>query len=210
MANSVIDIVNMALGELGVNRISALNEPGSLAAEKATLYYPYARDEVLEEDDWNFAVTRVSLAKLVTEPVDMYDYAYSLPPDFIRVCHDRYEYPYNDYAVHTGGQQIEYSIEIISDGSKCLLTNYDSAGGEIFLKYVRREENVARYPPAVTRALVYRLASLMAIPLTESDKKYQFTTALYNEWLQKAMNKNALSYVIKDEMGNSDWLDAGR
>jgi hypothetical protein len=48
--------------------------------------WDYIRDEVLEEDDWRFAKTRVALEQRHQAPLYDWDYAYALPHDFLKLA----------------------------------------------------------------------------------------------------------------------------
>jgi len=81
-----VDIANLALSNIG----HAPDLVTSLASTDTTskllnLHYPIARDALLNEHNWNFAIKRVALALNATEPVFEFTYAYNLPSDYLRV-----------------------------------------------------------------------------------------------------------------------------
>lgn len=84
MASSV-DISNIALSHLGARaQVSAIEPPdGSVEAGYCARFYPLARREVLEASNFTFAKTRATLAA-VTNPSQIYDYAYAVPSNCIR------------------------------------------------------------------------------------------------------------------------------
>ena len=203
MAYSVIGIYNLALSELGVSKIDSLTE-SSTAANRLNDTWQYVRDEVLEADDWSFATTRVLLVANAETPVQGFDYAYTLPADFLRVCEDKEDdppvYP-NTYP---------YVIEALDDGTQCLFCDYDNSESNLSIKYVRREENPARYSATFIRALSARLAASVALALTESLKKLEAMEALYDSRLRKAKALNRSSGSITNETGSTDWVYEGR
>ena len=53
MANTEVDICNMALGRIRAKSVGTLTE-NSIQAEKCRIFYPEARDTVLSLVDWPF------------------------------------------------------------------------------------------------------------------------------------------------------------
>jgi hypothetical protein len=205
MPGSVIDIANISLGKIGVPKITSLVE-GTPSANQVSLVWGYTRDEILAEHDWSFAVSRVALAMKAEEPAGRYAYAYALPVNFINVCQPAEDDP----PVSIGGIEIDYAIEVMPDGTKCLLSDYSSVYGDVMLKYIMCQDNVSVYPPLFIQCLSYRLAAELAIILTESPKKYDAMMSLYDMWLKKAKASDRKIGNVKDELGNNDWLYAGR
>ena len=203
MAYSVLGIYNLALSELGVSKIDSTSE-SSTAANRLNDVYQYVRDEVLEADDWDFATTRVLIAANAETPVYGYDYAYTLPADFLKLCEDKKDdppvYP-NTYP---------YVIEALDDGTHCLFCDYDNSDSNLSIKYVRREENPARYSASFVRALSARLAGAVALALTESLKKFEAMETLYDSRLRKAEGVGRSGNSITNETGSTDWIYAGR
>lgn len=220
MAYSIINIVNRALGSIGQSKIDSIDED-STPANQARLEWDEVRDEVLAADDWTFAKTRVALAKNTTDPVQGFDYAYTLPADFLRMCQQKKSDPTvspnhvsrtrtfgyidnRDYA-------FDYVIEALDNGTLCLFTNYDNTAEDLVIRYIRREENPARYSAHFISALVFRLAAALAPVLTSvksgmEDKSW----TLYNAALIRAKGHDKSGDYVPDETGNDDWLYAGR
>lgn len=220
MAYSVIDIVNLALGRIRQPKISSLTE-GSTAADQASLAWPYIRDEVLEAADWTFAKTRKALAQNATTPVGDFDYAYTLPPDFLRMCQDKQNDPtvYPNGMVSTSyifgelyvqGTKYNYVLETLNDGTKVLLTDYDNSTVSLIIKYVRREQNPVRYSASFVRAAADRLSAELAPVLTGSLKIEEAAWARYEVSLRRAKGVDATGDYVPNETGNTDWEDAGR
>lgn len=206
MAYSVIDIVNLALGRIGQIKIDLLTED-STAAIQASLAWPYVRDEVLSATDWVFAKTRTALAKNSVSPVQGFLYAYTLPADFLRVCRNRE----NDPPVYPPGVTgTNYVIESLADGTLCLFTDYDNTDSDIIVQYIRRETNPTRYSPSFISAAAYRLGGELAIILPESGTKLKDMMTLYSRSLRLAEGINSVNDHVKNENGNTGWVDAGR
>lgn len=220
MAYSVIDIINLALGRIRQPKISSLTE-GSTAADQASLAWPYIRDEVLEASDWTFAKTRKALAQNTSSPVGDFDYAYTLPPDFLRMCQDKRDDPtvYPNGMVSTSyifgelyvqGTKYNYVLETLNDGTRVLLTDYDNSTVSLIIKYIRREQNPARYSASFVRAAADRLSAELAPVLTGSLKIEEAAWARYDQSLTRAKAADATGDYVPDETGNTDWEDSGR
>ncbi len=220
MAYSQTGIINMALGRIGVKRISAINED-STPAIAANAVWEYIRDEVLQVKDWVFAKTRVALAQNTTEPISGYDYAYDLPTDFLRLVRDKkadpavyptgaygYSYTYGDLVIT--GIKYSYIIETLPIGTLCLFTDYDNSSDDLFITYIRKVTDPQKYTAAFINALAFRLAAELALQLTEGMTKYQAMMNLYPQALQSAEAVNQSGDWVEDETGNTDWEDAGR
>src|SRR5690606_7797987 len=84
MANNAVSICNMALGELGINAITSLDQ-ATADARLCNRFYEQTRDEVLRAHPWNFAIKRVNLSAISTAPVFGWLYQYQLPSDYLRL-----------------------------------------------------------------------------------------------------------------------------
>ncbi len=110
MAISEVAICNSALSKIGADRIVSLTEDtrhGKLCNEQ----YMKICKALLRAHPWNFAIVRVSLAASTATPAFGWDYAYQVPPDFIR-------------ALHVGDDDFEWQKEgdyILSDETECEL-----------------------------------------------------------------------------------------
>ena len=150
MALTETSLCNQALARLGSERIMSLDD-GSKAARFCRLFYAQTRDELLRSHHWNFAIARETLLRLAEEPLFGWAYQYALPRDFIRLVQ------LNGY----GETEAQRSSEI--EGG-ALLTNETEAR----IRYVRRVEDAGLFDPLFAEALMVKLASKLAQPLTGS------------------------------------------
>jgi len=151
-----VEIVNVGLGMIGEDPITSFSDDLD-TARAANLRFPTVRDAVLREHFWNFAMTRVQLAKLAQDPPFGYAAQFQLPADFIRM------YRVNpDEAAHFGRGAIgpDYKIE----GRKLLLNGSDSAK----IIYIFREIDTTKWDALATEALAARMASELAISVTQN------------------------------------------
>jgi hypothetical protein len=200
----------MALQRIGAkSSITALTD-GTPNAIKANTVWEYIRDEVLEAVKPKFATVRVALAQSATLPAnaEVYDFAYPLPVDYLCLADDSKDDPnvWPDTSVKP------YVIETLADGTVCVMTNYDSVTEDydIFLTYVRKVVDPAKYYPSFINALAFRLAAELALTITESGSKYEAMTNLYIKALKKAKAASRAQDYIEDEKGSDSYETAGR
>jgi len=190
-----VEICNMALQELGANRIINLTESREEAV-LCNLFYETARDEVLRKLAPNFADWYQSLAQVSSDDanymlsdLDEWEYQYALPvsPYCLRVLGIP-DYPNQPYVI----------------ANRYLLTNLE----EVTIKYTQRVEDEAKFDPLFIRALSYRLAMDLTDKITNSRKTRAEVQALYNWAVGEATLIDAVEG--KHEELEDTWVDAGR
>lgn len=135
MATSEVDICNNALIRIGSDTITSLNDVDKNSTA-CNAIFAQARDMLLRQHLWNFAIKRVQLAQEVTAPAFGFKYSYPLPSDFIRT-------------VSLEDKRSHFKIE---QGK--LLTD-DSV---VKLIYIARIEDVTKFDPLFVEALTLTLA----------------------------------------------------
>jgi hypothetical protein len=207
MAYSNVGIANMALYRLGAkSRLTSLTD-GSPNAVNVNTIWEYIRDEVLAAVKPKFATVRAELAQGDTsgENTDMYEYAYPLPSDYLCLADD-YK---NDPAIYPDASP--YVIEALEDGTLALMTNYDSTTyGTLYLTYVRRVTDPAKYSPLFINAFTFRLAAELAFSIPASPGKFQAMYALYESAKKAAQGESRAQDYLADEKGSDSWVNAGR
>jgi hypothetical protein len=148
MANAV-EIVNMALAQLGAERILSLTDTDSENARIANIHYEQTVRAVLRSHQWSCVTKRATLARLSAAPAFQFTYQYQLPSDFLRVAY------VND--VNALGNRDQWKIE----GDK-ILSNDET----LSLVYVYYEEDATQYDELLVDALVSKLAAKMAGAIT--------------------------------------------
>lgn len=173
-----IQIVNIALGRIGVAAIESLFE-ASEAARVASRYYDIDRQLVLRKYPWGFATRRVQLAQIETKPND-YKYAYRYPADvlYLRGMYNEYF----DKPIH------EQNYKILSDKSgKVLYTDVPHA----YIEYTADLEDVSLFDPQFSECLAWKLASDIAFALTGNLQMMQNALQAYNAYVNEAMGNDA-------------------
>lgn len=157
---SEISICNLALSHLGdVATVASIDPPeGSAQAEHCAIFYPQARDTLLEMHAWTFATRRVQGAELVASAW-AWRYAYALPQNCLKVLS---VLPYNSLSDCISE---DYDVEAGADGERILLTDLQGAT----IRYIHRVEDPSKYSPLFVDALAWLLASHLAGPVIKGD-----------------------------------------
>jgi len=166
MANSVVDICNLALARVRANSIGALTDQ-SPQAEKCRIYYPEARKMVLSSVWWPFNKKTRSLAKKTFKPAQ-WQYAYAYPSDCLMVrkvipselplnsSSTRYlDNRFVDFDEYTA----DFEVELGEDDTKIISTNQDEA----MVIYSVDIETVSTFGHMVTELIAWRMAKDLAI-----------------------------------------------
>ncbi len=208
MSYSEVGIVNLALTRIGVKRISSLDGT-DITSQDCNAIWEYIRDEVLETKDWRFAKTRAVLVLNATTPLYTWNYAYTLPSDFLRLAKTNKDDPpvYPNTLTET---IYPWIIEALPDGTPCIFTNYDNSDYDLYINYIKKETNPTRFSAQFISALSWRLALELSIIRTENKAKISFCEAKYKEALIGADSLNQSMDSIDEETGGDSWETAGR
>lgn len=179
---SAVDIANIALSHIGADAVvTNLSPPdGSVESGHCARFYPIARKELIEYGNFSFAKRRTTLAE-VTNPSEIWAYAYALPSDCVkpmRVLQQRYLSDVGLFLplggllghwldwkavdeVFTERGSADFEMETTETGSKILLTNEPEA----VLMYKRDVTDTTKFTPLFTSALGMLLAGYVAGPI---------------------------------------------
>lgn len=166
---SVIDICNSALDKLGQTPIMSLTD-GTKSAKLCNRNWPLARDKVLRDHPWNFAVARTILAPTTVEPVWGFGSRFPLPTDLLRLIEVR------DYVAG------EYQVE-----GESILAN----GSALYIRYVKRVEDPNAYDALFCDSVALALAADMCEALTQSSTKEQVLAEKYRDSITRAKSADA-------------------
>lgn len=174
---SEIDIANLALAHLGDSAsVSSLNPPeGSAQAEHCAMFYPIARDSLLELHTWGFSTRRVVLAQ-VANSWTQWQYAYAIPSDAINLLAVLASGTTSDLLANPSPipnsplADLAYSpqpfiVEADAQGNDVLYTNQPNA----ILRYTAQVTDTSRFSPLFVMALSWHLASLLAGAIIKGD-----------------------------------------
>lgn len=143
--NSKTEIASAALVEVGAAPITDLDADTTTNGDIVRRWYTHTRDSMLRQYTWNFALARQSLSRDVTGPDFEFTYSFSLPTD-----------PYCLRVLEMYNSTSEWKVE----GRK-LLTDDEAVN----LKYISRVSNPVEFDELFTDALVFRIASNIAVPI---------------------------------------------
>lgn len=162
MAETDVDICNLALGLLGDRRIQAMTERSKEAAE-CSRYYGQALDEALEAFDWPFARTYSrGVRPAGVDVVPGYAYTYAWPVEAIAmrgIARDLKSEVSPEFTL----------AAVVVDGVALRTIHTDKAGGVIV--FTRRETSVPSFSPLFVAAVAAKLAHYLAMPLTQDKGK---------------------------------------
>lgn len=191
MAESVIDLCNRALDEIGEESITALSD-SSLAARKCNRHYTKMRDEVLRAYPWTFAQARAQLAASGTTPAFGFNYQYQLPSDCLRVNN-----------LFSSGMEEMTEAGTWKKEGRLILTDETAP---LYLVYTKRETDPVQYDPLFDAALVARLAATLAMVLTKSGSIQESQWAIYKQKLAEAQFADSVE-APDDGKAASEWIN---
>lgn len=189
---SEIEIVNSGLRKIGSSVIQSLTAGSPEANAANNLYGPH-RLKMLRSHNWNFASKRAALARLAAAPAFGYNYAYQLPPDFIRVV-----------SVHPddrGVSNVDYKIEsdkILSDAE------------DIYLRYVSDITDPNLMTADFREALSMSLAVDFSITIGDSNTMHENMRDEYMRTLLHAKSVDSMEDAQEEEPAGSWWTSRSR
>lgn len=134
-----IDIVNMALTDIGEAPIQALSQNSS-TAKKVDAIFELKRDELLRMHPWAFAKKRIKLAEAIEKPAWGYTKNFIIPDDCLRIL----EIDTGNCPFHKEGKYIATDV------------------GTVGLLYIRRENDANLYDASFVSLFSKYLAASLA------------------------------------------------
>lgn len=212
---SDIDICNTALAHLGdTASVTSISPPeGSVQAQWCSMFYPLARDALLEMHAWRFATRRATLAEVGSDWAQ-WAYAYAMPANVVTllaVIPPTATYDYSEGSGLPGsvGAYVPqaYSCEGNTDGELVIYSNQADA----VLRYVTLVTDSAKFSPLFALTLSWQLASMLAGPLLKGDvgaAEEKRCAAMVQAYLARAAVSDASQRNIRPQH-NVGWI-AGR
>lgn len=140
---SETSICNMALDELGANRIKAtVDNDTSLEAIKCRLHYEPTRDALEQLVPWRFTRGRETLTEDTETPDFQWDTQFVLPTDYLAMK-SIYEGRFSDENIRS------YDLE-----GDLLLTNDTT----VELRYIKKVTDVSKFSPLFLQVFILQLA----------------------------------------------------
>ena len=161
-----VEICNAALVRAGITkRIENLSDSNPEADVCEAEYYA-ARDFVLEDHIWQFAVKYDSIAADAATPSWYWTIQYTLPSDLLTLLNLEAE---------------DIPFEITTEGK--LLTNEPAP---LKIRYVSHITNPTRMPQQFKQALIAKLAATLAMALTKDLKRVEYLESRYDRLVADA------------------------
>lgn len=189
-----VSISNMALGHIKSKSTIALLTEESTEAKKCKLFYAQARDETLEEFNWHFAKRNAVLAEIGTAPLGWaFQYAYPADAVAIRKILTAYRLEDDSVPFELAHSELNDSIVILTDREVATV------------EYTKRVTNPTLFSPLFVSALSFKLASLIAMPLSGKRELRDEANQLYEIQISKA-RMSSLNQGQQDEEPLPSWL----
>ena len=168
------DIANLALTWLGQRLINSLNDNQN-EAKVMKANYPFARDKILAEHAWTFALRRETLAPLAAPPAFGGGNQFLIPNDVVRV--------FRVYRPDAGSQSntFQNAPGWVREGNH-IIANMD----QIWCHFIFKQTNTTFYSAPFGQALAAKLAADTCLAFTENIKLQDKMEGMYGVKLQEA------------------------
>lgn len=187
---SVIEICNLALGNLGKEDISSLSE-ASNGARACKKWYDICVGSTLEAYPWRFARATQAMGQVVNTMTDKWRYAYALPNEAIRLWDvvpdqtdtwDSSAYvDFEDLAKETPKPRA-FDIE-----NGVVFCNLSPA----YAKFIRKVTDPTKYTPLFIDALSWALSARIAIAMTGDPKMLSTAVQMAQQAIRLAASTHA-------------------
>lgn len=166
--NSKIGLISKALVLCGEAPLQSLSDDRYGATVGAGLFEILYEAE-LQSNRWRFSMKKGALSRLVSEPLNEWQYIYQLPTDMLLLIGMTYPQPYEIYGQH-------------------LYTNATTVEIEYQFK-----PDIDKLPAYFALLMVYVLAKDMVSPITENVDKHNMMQKKYVPQRDRAMFADAQS-----------------
>lgn len=198
MTITKVMICNLALSEIGLRSIAALTETNE-RARKCNLIFDITVDDVLRAHPWSFATKQEALALVSGETVAEleYDYVYAYPSKCLMI---RKLYTQDTLLDPT---PIKFKELNSSTNTKIIATDLENA----YIEYTAQVNDVTVFDPAFVKALAYKMAADMAVPLCGDSSLANDKLKKYLEQLDDAKRLNKIESPERIELSGA-YIDA--
>lgn len=163
-------ICNMALREIGAERISDYTSDASKEGRICRdLFHPIRR-RVLAMCGWNGAVKAAQLTQMEDTTPTFYAYAYEVPTDLIRVL-----------SVHASNEvadtvPYELAYQAGSGDDEANVYAVLSASNQLYMRYIFDQQDLGALSTGVHDVIAFELARTLAVALGRSEAAKELTT----------------------------------
>ena len=182
---SEVNVANLALTDLGADRILALTED-SENARKVNAIFDLVRDAELRSHPWNFAIERRNFNKTTNTPLFGFDAEFQIPGDVIRILT-----PENRKA-----------DMFVREGDK-VLANDDSFKARCIIRIT----DPTKWDETFVTCFAARLSAELAYSITDSRTLAADKAEVYKEKKRIATGVDA-QVGTPQELFADEWLDS--
>jgi len=182
---SEVNVANMALTDLGADRIMALNED-SENARKVNAVFALTRDSVLRSHPWNFAIERRTFNMTPNVPAFEYSSEFQIPGDVIRILTAESR-GYTDW---------------VKEGDKILVNDTTFKA-----RCIVRVEDPTKWDEMFVSVFAARLAAELAYSITDSRTVAADRYEIYKEKFRMTTGVDAQEGTPM-ELLVDEWLDS--
>jgi hypothetical protein len=196
---SEVDICNIGLSHIGAEaQVASISPPdGSVEAGLCARFYPIARKELLEDQQWAFAKRRVVLSE-VDNPSEVWAYAYAAPSGIIKALRVlRLKYINDASLLWPAGSYLTYNFdwqavdELFTERGSALFEIEDGVlltnEPEATLLYTVDVTDTTKFSAKFSAALGMLMAGYLAGPIIKGADGASIGT----KWRQAAYNMSA-------------------
>lgn len=195
------DIYNMALASIGASaRLTTTTTPAGREQEACNLWWPTARDSILQFRAWTFATRRLDMTAISETEATLYgpyEYVYLLPVECLQVL-NVFPALADDGTPTEGEVPQDYIVEQSLSGERYLRTDTEDA----VLHYVERVADVTLFSPLFVQAVVAQLAAHLATTLKKGNEGARLAThqmELAAKFISTAAEKDHDQYRRRDD-----------
>lgn len=191
MATST-DLANRALSEhIGVTKIASIDGTDDIS-EKCKLAYEASRKSLLTRYDWKFAEYRAALAVAAGVDVTGFEYSYTYPSDCLKARRIYNPLSESDKIAFTTTTDVTKTLHYIN-------TDQEDA----VLIYTADVESVPLFPPLFQDALVFDMASKLAMSIKKDRELSIFLNGKAESAFVKAMEADSGNEQVTKAKGTS-------
>mgnify|MGYP006426587809 CR=1 FL=1 len=187
-----VEVANVALGMIGEAPITSFQDDLE-TARAVNLRFPTVRDAVLRSHFWNFATRRKQLAQLSQAPAFGFDAQFQLPADWLRML----TVNPGESGPHRLVSQVNYTIE----GRRLLIRGDTTAR----IVYIARVADLSQWDTLATEALAGRLASELAVSITQNRELAAQLWSQYRDKLAEARSVDGMD-IPPQALESNEWI----
>jgi len=192
------EIANRAMQKLGAKRILAFGDTSTKEGREISAAWDQVRRGELRRANWNFAITRASLAAIVATPVYGFSYAHALPDLCLRIIDVS-----SDNTTSSVLSVGDYARESLADGTQVVASD----NTPLWVRYVRDVTNVAIWDVMFCEVMATQLALQLCQQITDSNSRKEALEAEYRWQSRDARNADAIENP-PDQLPDDEWNEA--